>query len=82
MDDHNTKSGFFQTLYMQTVNKPHSTWNDLKALGYDETLTLQSKQGRLPNDSAATAVEFDDCYTRALRKGPAGGDPIHVSSSV
>jgi hypothetical protein len=50
-----TKAGFFQMVYMQTVSRPQDTWNDLKALGYDESLALQTKQGQL-NESVAAAV--------------------------
>ena len=51
-----TKAGFFQMVYMQTVSRPQDTWNDLKALGYDESLALQTKQGQLNESVAAAAL--------------------------
>ena len=68
-----TKAGFFQMVYMQTTSRPQDTWNDLKALGYDETLALQSKQGRL-NESVAAAVA--DAMAGAAAASPAATEDV------
>lgn len=51
-----TKGGFFQMMFMQTTSRPQDTWNDLKALGYDESLTLHNNQGHLSGSVVAVVA--------------------------